>query len=49
MIRTAKKERKINRYKVKHGITLVQVAEGGSFIEISHKADLINIGIIDES
>ena len=47
-IRNAKKQGKIFRWKLKHGVNLIQVQEGNGFTEISHKNDLIKLGIINE-
>ena len=47
-VRKAKSNNKIFRWKVKHGVNLIQVDDGGDFIEITHKNDLIKLGIIDE-
>ena len=44
-IRTAHKSKKLYRYKVKNGINMVQLEESSDFVEISHRNDLINIGI----
>ena len=46
-IRKAKKENKIHRYKVRHGVNYIQLEEGDDFVEISHKNDLIDLDIID--
>ena len=47
-IRKAKTGNKIFRWKIKHGVNLIQVKEGSEYIEITHKNDLIQLGIIDE-
>ena len=44
-IRQAKKQKKIHFYKLKNGITSVQLEEGGDLFEITHKADLAFHGI----
>ena len=48
VIRKAKAEKKIFRYKIKHGVNLIQVEEDSDFQEISHKNDLIKLGLIKE-
>ena len=45
LIRKAKKSKAIVGYKIKHGVTSVQTHLNGEFMEISHKNDLIKIGI----
>ena len=45
-VRKAKKAKQIHFYKVRHGITSVQMVENGDFHEISHKADLVRLNIM---
>ena len=50
LIRKAKGAGKLYRYKVKHGVNFIKVGEDDDdFVEISHKIDLVNLGIIDET
>lgn len=44
-IRKAQKAKKLFRYKVKNGINLVQATQDGEFCEITHRNDLVNLGI----
>ena len=46
-IRNAKKQGRIFRWKLKHGVNFIQVQDGNDFTEISHKNDLIKLGIIN--
>ena len=45
LIRKASKAKIINRYKIKHGVMFVQQVIDGDFHKISHKNDLIKLGI----
>ena len=45
IVRKAKREGRIHRYKVKKGVTLVQLFENGDFKEITHKNDLLKHNI----
>ena len=45
VIRKAKKENLIHRYKIRDGITYVQLEENGVFTQIGHELDLKNLGI----
>ena len=45
VVRKAKQQGHIHRYKVKKGVTLVQLVENGDFKEITHKVDLIKCNI----
>ena len=45
IVRKAKREGKIFRYRVKKGVTSVQLIENGEFIDITHKVDLIKCDI----
>ena len=47
LIRNAKKANRINRFKVKHGVNMVQLHADDDFVEITHKNDLIRMNIID--
>ena len=47
LIRTAKREGKLFRWKIKHGINYVQMTEEDEFEEIGHKSDLLKMQIID--
>jgi len=44
-IREAKKRGRIFRYRIENGVNAVQLAEGDDFQEITHKSDLINMGL----
>ena len=48
IIRKAKGGNKIFRWRVKHGINLIQLSQEGEFFEVTHKNDLIEHGIIIE-
>ena len=43
--RQAKKEKKFHFYKVRHGITSVEMVESGPFVEITHEVDLVRFGL----
>ena len=45
LVRKAKKNGHIRYYKVKKGITSVQVRENSELVDITHKIDLVNLGI----
>ena len=45
LIRKASKAKIIHRYKIKHGVMFVQQIIDGDFHKISHKNDLIKLGI----
>ena len=45
VIRTAKANNKIHRYRNRNGVTYVQMEEGGDFKPIGHELDLSNLGI----
>ena len=45
VVRQAKKEKKFHFYKVRHGITSVQMVKNGSFVEITYKVDLVRLGL----
>ena len=47
VIRKAKGENKIFRWRVKHGVNLIQLSQDGDFIEVTHKNDLIEHGITE--
>ena len=46
LIRKAKKDNIINRWKIKHGVTFVKLVEDGELLEISLFNDFINYGIV---
>ena len=45
VIRRAKKDGRIHRYKIRNGITYVQLTENDDFTQIGHELDLKNLGI----
>ena len=45
VIREAAREKLLNRYKIRNGVTYVQMDTEGDFIEIAHVLDLENLGI----
>ena len=45
VIRKAAKEEVIHRYKIRNGITYVQVSSDSDFVQIGHVLDLENLGI----
>ena len=45
LIRKAK-DKEIVKWRIKRGINLIQVSEGEEFVEITHKLDLIKLGIV---
>ena len=45
VIRKAAREKLLNRYKIRNGVTYVQMDTEGDFIEIAHVLDLENLGI----
>ena len=48
LVRKAKKDNIINRWKIKHGVTFVKLVEDGELLEISHFNDLVNYGIVTD-
>ena len=48
LVRKAKKDNLVFRWKVRNGITSVQMEDGSDFIEVTHKNDLITLGITQE-
>ena len=46
-IRQAFRKQRIFSYKIKHGVTFVQLEEDGELFEISHRNDLLNFDITD--
>ena len=46
-IRNAYRNQRIFSYKIKHGVTSVQLEENGDYFEISHRNDLLNLDITD--
>ena len=49
LVRTAKKNNQIFRWKIKNGVNFVMMEEGGNFEEISHQNDLVRLKIIQDS
>ena len=51
LVRQAKRAKKIHFYKVRHGVTHIQLVDSGPFHEVTHKADLVRHGIceVDEN
>ena len=51
LVRQAKRAKKIHFYKVRHGVTHIQLVDSGPFHEVTHKADLVHHGIceVDEN
>ena len=47
LVRKAKNDDNIFRWKVRNGITYVQTEDGGDFHEISHKNDLIDLNLME--
>ena len=45
VIRKAFREKKIYRYKIRNGVTSVQMDPNGTFVEIGHVLDLENLKI----
>ena len=45
VIRSAYKQKQLYRYKIRNGISSVQVNEDSDFVEIGHANDLVNLGI----
>ena len=46
LVRKAAKNKKVFRYKVKHGITMIKIKESDNdFREVTHKMDLVHYGI----
>ena len=45
VVRQAKRQKKIHRYRVRKGITQVQMKEDDEFVEVTHKVDLDSLGI----
>ena len=45
LIRKAKNDGKLFKWKVTNGVNYVQVMEDGDFEEVSHKSDLVSLGI----
>ena len=45
VIRCAVEDKRLFRYKVRNGVTFVQINQDDKFIEIGHADDLVNHGI----
>ena len=48
LIRKAKKDYAIFRWKIKNGINCVQLNDGDDFVEVTHKIDLVRLGIVSD-
>ena len=47
LIRKAKSRGEIFRWKVRNGVNSIQVTEGGNFVEVAHKNDLIELNLFE--
>ena len=47
LIRKAKSRGDIFLWKVRNGVNLIQVNEGGKFVEVAHKNDLIELNLLE--
>ena len=44
-IRMAQKSKNIFRYRVKNGVTLIQKTESDEFLQVTHRNDLVKLGL----
>ena len=49
LIRRAKKNEKISRWRVKNGINIIKIKDDDDFVEVSHINDLIQMKIAEVS